>query len=1820
MRVIFPRLLGCLLLVINFSLFSFSQQVISQNQNTQVNSTNDPVVLKTVYHFPPPFDDPSFPFKVVEITDDTPTWAKRIYDSNPNIWEIMELHKTWRTSNPTVKNGHTRNYKKLIGFLMENNAVNEEGYIDLPTSQEEKAIQKKILKDRKKFEDNNNQSTLRSNNNTTWELIGPDWMKYTNGDLANAQINVYSITQSLSNPDILYCVTESGGTIFKTIDNGLNWVSVSDDLLVSLGSRNIEVAPSNPDIVYITTTHDIYKTIDGGTTWNSVLYTNSLDGRTILIHPTNPDIVHIGGDYGIQKTTDGGVTWTTVFPNERIYDLRYKPNDPQVAYALIENSATNQTDFYKSTDGGDTWTIRNNGWPNEASTGNRGGQMTTSDGNDHIIFAFVGAYWTSTNNTEGIKILKSSDYGETWTLKVDYDNVKGINSGQGYYDWDIEMSDVDSNIVACGTQGSWISYDGFETVTTDMRHGWSGHADIQEMLFNGNEIWVVNDGGVTKYENDSLYNYDVRSKTINAISYWSFDQGWNKDINIGTHYHNGTSVMHENYEDKIAINLGGAEPSFSLVAQPNIEKVVSKGFGSVNGKFMPDNQNGAFTSFSYNLEPNRSGFDGSSICVDLLHHNTHYAAFENKVMKSTNFGVSWEELSAFQKTNEYIEVIELTRANTNVMYLGSTHNSGSTLYRSADKGASFVELTTPWATNNFHISVSNEDENIVFIGGDRKSGESGPNLKIAKTTDGGTSWIDLWTPTLDGYDFRKVMQVDGTNGGVYLLTTKAVFYRNNTLTDWMPLTTGIPANAVWEYIKPFYRDNQLRIATTRGTFGADLYDSPQLSDVLLQPTVNRQLVFCGLDTLSFDDYSVLEHAGATWSWNFPGAVYVSDNNVRNPKVVYAQSGKYDVTISVTKNGQTFTKTVEDMIEVESGCDGADKIAGKAMKFNGTSEDRIQLGDGFNITTNTFTISAWIKPDGSQNGFTGIVSNGVWCAHCNDATLGLVYNYWGDRLYYRWPNSTSGWASSSGMYIPQNEWSYVAMVMSADKVTLYLNDQKWESNITHAPVDISTLYIGDGHYSGFFKGEMDEVAIWNRSLTETEIKELMHLTKDPSQDPDLLGYYQFNEASGDAIDKSGGTHGAIGGNIERITSTAPIGGGNSDTQTEGNGNIIFANSGLEINYTNQSGVEIVASKIDRTPYNVNGLLENDIPLDDQYWAIHRYGSGTYDAGFIFQTNEDLTPSDESAPSRIALYGRNNRSDEDWKYITSATSVNASNNKSTFQISDNYQQYLLTRSNQPIMRATENIVLKNTLLGNISPEISYQFDAANLSSNALVTAPSDFEISLTSGSGFTNSLTLTPTNGKISTIIYVRFTPTQTKLYRGDIVHSSIGANNLNVKIEGLGFELDRVPGMALTLDGSSDYVNLGNPSKLQITGDLTIQMWVKPSNFSERRNPIGKAYGGEYAITQETDGTLTFYNGQSGSNSGSYQQISTNSSLTLNEWNHITIVRDISSSQWSWYINGELTNQISMSNTSIIAGNNSVYIGEGYVYGYAGLIDEVRFWNTAITEQQIREQMHLTLIGNNPGLVAYYQFNKTSGNAKDFINGLDGIFVNDATRTATTEPVGGGFSNTQIEANGIINFLNTGFTSEFFSQNGATIVASKIELSPNDQAGIGTNESPADEQYWVVNRFGTGSVEANLTFTLTEDLTATEAANPSSLKLYGRNNTSDGNWIFITNANIVNASTETVTFNNIATFEQYLITRNPFARINIVGGDLNFGNVDKDATSSELSYTLSATALTNNLTINAPSGFEISQTSGSGFSNNITPVSYTHLTLPTKRIV
>jgi hypothetical protein len=504
----------------------------------------------------------------------------------------------------------------------------------------------------------------------------------------------------------------------------------------------------------------------------------------------------------------------------------------------------------------------------------------------------------------------------------------------------------------------------------------------------------------------------------------------------------------------------------------------------------------------------------------------------------------------------------------------------------------------------------------------------------------------------------------GTNGGVYLGCDGAVFYRNNTHLNWKPYSTGLPVSAETNRLKPFYRDGKIR----NGCWGFGVWESPlfETSTIIAQPMASALVSNCTRDTVYFDDYSVLNHTGATWAWSFsPTPAYVSATNVRNPKVLFGAVGTYTATLTV--NG-TYSKSLS--ISVTNGCQ-ADTIPGNMVTLGGnTAEDYVSI-PALNLNTNTMTVSAWIKIDGIQPDYSSIFML--------DATAaGFHFQPGNNHLGYHWPSGAWWW--DSGLAVPDKVWAHIAMVVESTGVTLYLNGIKSKHSFTVPLVNFSSI-SRLGNYRGwggrFMKGSIDEVCIFNNSLTQNDIRDLMHHTKVPANMPNLIAYYQFNEASGEALDRVGLRHASLVNGATRAVSTGPFGKGvTARLNVNSTGLKTFAGTGVQMNFpTTFPNNEVMVSRINQPPY----LPPNPAQqlTSGGYWIIHNYGQNNIPANIIFAPGKGVYAPD--SPNLFSLSRRDSTSDiSNWVTADAAGDV-ITGNTLTFSTNLSFQfgrQYAIT----------------------------------------------------------------------------------------------------------------------------------------------------------------------------------------------------------------------------------------------------------------------------------------------------------------------------------------------------------------------------------------------------------------------------------------------------------------------------------------------------------------------------------------------------------------
>ena len=150
-----------------------------------------------------------------------------------------------------------------------------------------------------------------------------------------------------------------------------------------------------------------------------------------------------------------------------------------------------------------------------------------------------------------------------------------------------------------------------------------------------------------------------------------------------------------------------------------------------------------------------------------------------------------------------------------------------------------------------------------------------------------------------------------TDGGVYIGTRRAVYYRNNSLSDWQLFNSNLPLSTTSTRLIPQYFGNKIYNATNRSVYECELYEN---SDPIAQISSDRNELTC-LDTLiQFVDHSVMSSTDATWSWSFPGGTPSSSTD-QHPVVSYSVPGSYDVTLTVTDTFGTSTQTLTNFITV-----------------------------------------------------------------------------------------------------------------------------------------------------------------------------------------------------------------------------------------------------------------------------------------------------------------------------------------------------------------------------------------------------------------------------------------------------------------------------------------------------------------------------------------------------------------------------------------------------------------------------------------------------------------------------------------------------------------------------------------------------------------------------------------------------------------------------------------------------------------------------------------------------------------------------------------
>jgi photosystem II stability/assembly factor-like uncharacterized protein len=374
----------------------------------------------------------------------------------------------------------------------------------------------------------------------SWSQIGPT-------NVSGRCIDVAVVAPKGKNYTI-YVATASGG-LWKTVNEGTTWEPVFDQgPSTSIG--DVTIAPSNPDIVWIGTGEanifrssqagcGVYKSADGGKTWQNMGLVNTYTIPRIVIHPENPDIVYVAAsghewtdnpERGVYKTTDGGTTWErTLYVDDKtgVIDLAMDPSDSNTVYAatwqrirLKWNDPRNFPGYsgsgiYKTTDAGKTWKPINNGLPEARYRGRIGIDICRSK--PEVLYAFVDNYEVAREATQeeriagygipssgiikGATLYRSDDKGENWKLAAPTmpETKTLLERNSGTYGWvfgQVRVDPNDENTVYLLGVPLTVTKDGGKTFRAIRREIHADHHGLWIDPDNSNYVVDVNDGGI----------------------------------------------------------------------------------------------------------------------------------------------------------------------------------------------------------------------------------------------------------------------------------------------------------------------------------------------------------------------------------------------------------------------------------------------------------------------------------------------------------------------------------------------------------------------------------------------------------------------------------------------------------------------------------------------------------------------------------------------------------------------------------------------------------------------------------------------------------------------------------------------------------------------------------------------------------------------------------------------------------------------------------------------------------------------------------------------------------------------------------------------------------------------------------------------------------------------------------------------------------------------------------------------------------------------------------------------------------------------------
>ncbi len=676
-----------------------------------------------------------------------------------------------------------------------------------------------------------------------WRCIGP-----SRGG------RVVAVAGDPRNPATFYFGACAGG-IWKTEDGGVYWRNVSDGFLNTAAVGALAVARSDSNVIYagmgettirldVSYGDGVYRSTDAGRTWKHLGLAETKHIGRICIHPTNPDIAYVAalGDIfgdnehrGVYRTTDGGTTWQRVLHRDAAtgaIDLSLDPDNPRVLFASLWQTRRNFWNIssggpgcglFRSMDGGDTWDEITTapGLPS-GMLGKIG--VTVSPAQSGRVWALIEAAG------ETCGLYRSDDYGHGWKLVC---NSRDLMHRPWYYTH-VFADPCHAGTVYVTNLNMWKSTDGGASFTEIMTsHGdnhdlWIDPADPRRMIegndggaqvtFNGGITWssIYNQltGQFYRIDTDSQYPYriygtqqDNTSIAVPSSSVWGA-------ITLGDCIYPGTGesgfiAVHPNDHNIVYVGAVGSSPGGAGALQRydhrtqqiqlvNVWPEQSAGVAPRDLKYR----------FAWTYPILFSPHDPGTLYVG-----------GNHVFRSRDEGMSWQEISPDLSLNEPARQDHsggaVTRESagaevhaTCASVVESTHRKGEIwaatddglVHVTRDDGATWHNVTPPGMPALAYVGcveISAHDADTVYIAATRyKLADYEPYL--FRTRDGGATWNAINGDFPSG-EITRVLRADPVQRGLLFVGTEtSVFFSADDGASWARLPGGFPVVPVYD--------------------------------------------------------------------------------------------------------------------------------------------------------------------------------------------------------------------------------------------------------------------------------------------------------------------------------------------------------------------------------------------------------------------------------------------------------------------------------------------------------------------------------------------------------------------------------------------------------------------------------------------------------------------------------------------------------------------------------------------------------------------------------------------------------------------------------------------------------------------------------------------------------------------------------------------------------------------------------------------------------------------------------------------------------------